>query len=163
MLRQLAVCAIVSLATIAIHAVVTTLVIAAARGAVTWSARHARAWLVAIMAITVGILMLAHVAEIMAWAFAYRTVRATPVGADSLYFAFVNYTTLGYGDVLPVARWRMLGPAAAMNGILMFGWSTAVIFEVLRSAVAIQETGNPSAPPAAPVVAPVPSSAGTRD
>jgi hypothetical protein len=44
----------------------------------------------------------------------------------------VNYTTLGYGDVTPVARWRLLGPITAMNGVLLFGWSTAVIFEVLR-------------------------------
>jgi hypothetical protein len=44
----------------------------------------------------------------------------------------VNYTTLGYGDVIPVERWRLLGPITAMNGVLLFGWSTAVIFEVLR-------------------------------
>jgi hypothetical protein len=48
----------------------------------------------------------------------------------------VNYTTLGYGDVTPVARWRLLGPMTAMNGVLLFGWSTAVIFEVLRRTVA---------------------------
>ena len=53
----------------------------------------------------------------------------------SIYFAFVNYTTLGYGDVTPVERWHLLGPMTAMNGVLMFGWSTAVIFEVLRRAL----------------------------
>jgi hypothetical protein len=41
---------------------------------------------------------------------------------------------LGYGDVVPVASWRLLGPLTAMNGMLLFGWSTAVIFEVLRKA-----------------------------
>ena len=45
---------------------------------------------------------------------------------------FVNYATLGYGDVLPVERWRLLGPLTAMNGMLLYGWSTAVIFEILR-------------------------------
>jgi hypothetical protein len=49
-----------------------------------------------------------------------------------MYFALVNYTTLGYGDVVPVPRSRLLGPMTAMNGILLFGWSTAVIFHVLR-------------------------------
>jgi hypothetical protein len=38
----------------------------------------------------------------------------------------------GYGDVLPAERWRLLGPITAMTGMLLFGWSTAVIFEVLR-------------------------------
>jgi len=47
----------------------------------------------------------------------------------------VNYTTLGYGDITPVARWRLLGPMTAMNGVLLFGWSTAVIFEVLRKTI----------------------------
>ena len=32
----------------------------------------------------------------------------------------------------PVKRWYLLGPMTAMNGVLLFGWSTAVIFEVLR-------------------------------
>ena len=57
---------------------------------------------------------------------------ATPTDSDLLYFAFVNYTTLGYGDMTPVRAWRLTGPRTAMNGILMFGWSTAVLFEVLR-------------------------------
>src|SRR5260221_8934287 len=55
---------------------------------------------------------------------------------DLVYFAFVNCTTLGYGDVVPLERWRLLGPVTAMNGILLFGWSTAVIFEVLRRTLA---------------------------
>jgi Ion channel len=52
--------------------------------------------------------------------------------ADRDYFTFVNYTTLGYGHVTPVKRWNLLGPMTAMSGVLLFGWSTAVIFEVLR-------------------------------
>jgi hypothetical protein len=53
-----------------------------------------------------------------------------------VYFAFVNYTTLGYGDIVPVKDWQLLGPMTAMNGVLLFGWSTAVIFEVLRRTMA---------------------------
>ena len=45
----------------------------------------------------------------------------------------MNFTTLGYGDILPVARWELLGPLTAMNGILLLGWSTAAIFAVLAS------------------------------
>jgi hypothetical protein len=51
------------------------------------------------------------------------------------YRTDTNYTTLGYGDVTPVERWRLLGPMTAMNGVLLFGWSTAVIFDVLRRTV----------------------------
>ena len=81
---------------------------------------------------TVPVLMVAHFSEVMVWSLAHALVGAAPAGADPVYFAFVNYTTLGYGDVTPVERWRLLGPITAMNGVLLFGWSTAVIFEVLR-------------------------------
>jgi len=79
--------------------------------------------------------MPAHTSEVIVWSIAYATLNAGPVGADLVYFAFVNYTTLGYGDVIPVEAWRLLGPITAMNGVLLFGWSTAVIFEVLRRAL----------------------------
>jgi Ion channel len=81
---------------------------------------------------TVPVLMAAHFSEVLVWSLTYAIVGAASAGADPVYFAFVNYTTLGYGDVTPVARWRLLGPITAMNGVLLFGWSTAVIFEVLR-------------------------------
>jgi len=57
---------------------------------------------------------------------AYGLLDAVPAGTNLLYFAFVNYTTLGYGDVVPLERWQLLAPMTAMNGVLMFGWSTAV-------------------------------------
>ena len=60
-----------------------------------------------------------------------------PPAADPFYFAFVNYTTLGYGDVVPSAEWRLIGPITAMNGVLLFGWSTAVLFDVIRT---VEET-----------------------
>jgi hypothetical protein len=87
------------------------------------------------MIAAVSILMAAHLLEIMVWSMAYRLLDVTPAGSDTLYFAFVNYTTLGYGDVLPLPRWRLLGPMAAMNGVLLFGWSTAVIFQVLWATI----------------------------
>jgi len=85
------------------------------------------------MIATVSVLMAAHIAEVVAWSIAYAIVGAAPAGTDLIYFAFVNYTTLGYGDVTPVERWHLLGPMTAMNGVLLFGWSTAVIFAVLRA------------------------------
>jgi hypothetical protein len=90
----------------------------------------------AVMIVTVSVLMGAHIGEVACWSLAYAIVAAAPVGADRMDFAFVNYTTLGYGDVLPTEGWRLLGPMTAMNGVLLFGWSTAVMFDVLRAAMA---------------------------
>jgi hypothetical protein len=84
------------------------------------------------MIATVSILMASHASEVIVWPLVYERLHAAPTGADLTYFAFVNYTTLGYRDVVPVEHWRLLGPLTAMNGVLLFGWSTAVIFEVMR-------------------------------
>jgi hypothetical protein len=132
MLRQFLVGAAVSACTIAIHALVMTAVVPVAHRAAARERSLRSLHLAAVMIATVSVLMIAHVSEVLVWALAYAIVDAAPPGSDRLYFAFVNYTTLGYGDVIPVERWRLLGPMTAMNGVLLFGWSTAVIFEVLR-------------------------------
>ena len=88
--------------------------------------------LTAVMIATVSVLMLAHVSEVLVWAAVYALTDAAPQGASLVYFAFVNFATLGYGDITPVPRWLLLGPITALNGVMLTGWSTAVIFEVLR-------------------------------
>ena len=92
---------------------------------------------------TVAVLMVTHALEVIVWSLAYSIVEAAPAGANLLDFAFVNYTTLGYGDVVPVERWRLLGPMTAMNGVLLFGWSTAVIFEAFTKNVACYVLSKP--------------------
>jgi hypothetical protein len=132
MLRQFLVGAAASGCNIAIHALVMVVVIRAARFADELATTHQTLRLIAVMIATVTVLMTAHLAEVLVWSLIYAVVGVAPEDADIMYFAFVNYTTLGYGDVTPVKRWSLLGPMTAMNGVLMFGWSTAVIFEVLR-------------------------------
>ena len=135
MLRQLFFGGVLSLANIAIHALAMASVVAASRAASARRVAHPVLRLVVIMIAIVSVLMAFHLAEIGVWALGYALLDVAPPGADRFYFAFVNYTTLGYGDIVPVADWRLLGPMTAMNGILLIGWSTAVIFEVLRRAV----------------------------
>ena len=125
----------VSAVNIIIDALTMVVIIYAGRKAVSRGQAWPTTRVVNAMVATVVVLMLAHFAEVVVWALAYRIFDVTPEGTDRLYFAFVNYTTLGYGDVVPVERWRLIGPITALNGVLMIGWSTAVIFEVLRSAM----------------------------
>jgi carbon starvation protein CstA len=88
-----------------------------------------------VVIVAAGILLLAgHFVEVLLWACTYAAVGAAPPGTDLVYFAFGNYTTLGYGDVLPIDHWRLLAPMTALNGIMLIGWSTALIFAILRQA-----------------------------
>ena len=140
MLRQFLLGGGVSLINITIHGLVMTTVVWVARAAGRKKIFHPSLFVIAVVIPTVSVLMIAHTIEVIVWALAYWMVQAAPAGADLIYFAFVNYTTLGYGDVLPIPAWRLLGPITAMNGVLLFGWSTAIIFEVLRRTLA--RSGN---------------------
>jgi hypothetical protein len=132
MLRQFLVGLAISICNIAIHAIVMAAVLRVARIGNERATSHQSFRLITVMAAVVSVLMVAHTAEVVIWSLAYAIVGVAPTGTDLVYFAFVNYTTLGYGDVTPLQRWHLLGPMTAMNGVLLFGWSTAVIFEVLR-------------------------------
>jgi hypothetical protein len=132
MLRQILVSIAVSVCNIAIHAIVMAAVLWVARLANERATSRQSLRLIAVMTAIVSVLMVAHIAEVAVWSFAYAIVGVAPPGTNLIYFAFVNYTTLGYGDVTPLQRWRLFGPMTAINGVLLFGWSTAVIFEVLR-------------------------------
>jgi hypothetical protein len=138
MLRQLLVGSAVSVCIVAIHGLMIATVVQMSSRIVggkrtVWQSAGANILVIATASVrTIPVLMFAHLSEVLVWSLAYVLVGAVPAGADPVYFAFVNYTTLGYGDVTPAERWRLLGPMTAMNGVLMFGWSTAVIFEVLR-------------------------------
>jgi hypothetical protein len=76
-----------------------------------------------------------HALEIMIWAGVYKAL--VPVGelADletAIYFSFVTFTTLGYGDITLSDGWRLLSGIQALNGILLVGWSTALMFAVVQ-------------------------------
>jgi len=133
MLFQFLVGALVSAVNIGIHALVTVVAIAIARRAAFRETARPRLHLMGVMVATAAALEIAHAVETLVWAWTYEIVGAAAVpDSDLLYFAFVNYTTLGYGDITPVPAWRLLGPVTAMNGVLLFGWSAAILFEVLR-------------------------------
>jgi Ion channel len=132
MVLQFLVGCTVSVINIMIHALVTVGAISIARSAGLRHTGRPRLHLMLVMVGAAAALMVAHTLEVFVWALADVAIGVAPVGSDLLYFAFVNYTTLGYGDITPVQEWRLIGPMTAMNGILMFGWSTALLFEVLR-------------------------------
>ena len=76
-----------------------------------------------------------HMIEIFLWAIVYLWFSAyTHVYGieDSLYFSLVTFTTVGYGDIVLPPDARMLSGIEAMNGIFLFGWSTALFFAVVQ-------------------------------
>ena len=132
MLRQILFGGLISLINIAIHSMVMATVVGLAQRASAAKLPFPPLYLAVVMVPIVAVLMATHTAEVMVWAAGYALVDAAPQNVQLVYFAFVNYATLGYGDMVPVDRWKLLGPLTAMNGALLLGWSTAIIFEVVN-------------------------------
>ena len=80
-----------------------------------------------VVAALVLIMFVACLFEAAAWAAVFAVVGAIDGFEPALYFLMVTYTTLGYGDVVLEEQWRLLGSFEAANGIIMFGWTTALI------------------------------------
>ncbi len=74
-----------------------------------------------------SLLTLAYFTEMTVWAWLFMMVGEFGDFSTALYHSGVNFSTLGYGDIVMSPRWRLLGPLEAANGILMFGLSTAVM------------------------------------
>jgi len=47
------------------------------------------------------------------------------------YFVANTYTTLGYGEVILAAQWKMLAPIIAISGLFIFGWTSSVLVDVV--------------------------------
>lgn len=64
------------------------------------------------------------------WALLFQWLGTVPDLETAVYFATVTYTTLGYGDVVLDGDWRLLSAFAASNGVIVFGWTTAMVYMV---------------------------------
>jgi len=80
-------------------------------------------------------MFLAIVLEAGLWALFYLfdpLITALPDLETAFYFSMVTFTTLGFGDVVLTGPWRMLASIQAANGVIIFGWTTALIFYFIQ-------------------------------
>jgi len=87
---------------------------------------------VAIMTGVALLALIAHLAAIAVWAVLYVACGEFTGLAAAFYHSAMNYTSLGYGDVVMSVSWRLFGPLEAAAGLLMFGVSTAMIYAVTQ-------------------------------
>jgi hypothetical protein len=77
-------------------------------------------------------LLLLHLMQVSVWALLYWW----RIGWDfntAFYFSTTTYATIGYGDVVPPPEWRLVAVTQGLTGVLMLGWSSALVFaEVMR-------------------------------
>jgi len=88
-----------------------------------------------VMAAVLLATMAAHLVQIALWAVVLLLIGEVSTLDRAFYVSAENYTALGYGDIILSEQWRLLGPLEAINGLLLFGLSTAVMFTVMSRLV----------------------------
>lgn len=134
MLINVATAALLMSVTTVIHACAMMLLLQEVKqhgiGLRAWLRRTRVCWIVSII-IT---MFVAAVLEALVWAVAYLALGAIKGLEQALYFSMVTFTTLGYGEIVLDERWRLLASFEAANGIILFGWSTAVVMAAVHRA-----------------------------
>jgi hypothetical protein len=114
--------------TVSIHSLGTNLII---RGLTTYVQRLRKSGgrildSLVLTALVIALLMV-HIVEVVTWGAFYYQKHCFPDAEASLYFSMITYTTVGFGDVVLSPEWRTLGGVEALTGVLMVGWSTAIL------------------------------------
>jgi hypothetical protein len=140
LLGQFALATVMILVCAVIHIMLTAIVI---KG---YHNKMLRCWMgrstvnqVVIIALAALITFVAMAMEILAWAILYLWLGALNSLEKALYFSTVSYTSLGYGDVTLESHYRVLGSFEALVGILMAGWSTALLVAVSQRVIAMRK------------------------
>lgn len=127
---------------IATMALCLTLQIALLAQAVIYYARHQsqldQASFIRTMTILSGVMSLlvfGNLGQVAIWGVLFQLLGEFSDYNTAFYHSAVNFSTLGYGDVVMSEKHRLLGPIQALNGVLMVGISTAAFMTTLRDAI----------------------------
>jgi hypothetical protein len=96
-------------------------------------ARRSRATrLCVIMGVTAFLATILHGVEGATWAGAYLIVGALPNARLSMLYSINAVTTYGHINTVLDIHWQMMGALEALNGIILFGLTTAFMFAILQ-------------------------------
>ncbi len=106
---------------------------------------------VLVLGLTVLVVTVLHALEALAWAGAYVALGALPDFPSAVLYSLNAMTTYGHDNIELQYHWKLLGALEALNGLLLFGLTTAFLFAVAqrvwplgrtRRRVAVRRTGK---------------------
>lgn len=86
---------------------------------------------VAVLAMFAAVL---HSLEALAWAYLYVYVGALPNMAEAIVYSLNAITAFGHTQEYLSVDWRLLGAIEAVNGLILFGLTTAFFFAAIQNA-----------------------------
>lgn len=81
---------------------------------------------------TVLLLTVLHAIEAVAWALAYLWLGASPDARSAVLYSLSAITSYGHASLYLDEHWRLMGALEALNGMMLFGLTTAFLFSVLH-------------------------------
>ena len=85
--------------------------------------------------------------QIMLWGALFLWLGEFEQAYDAIYHSAVNFSSLGYGDIVMTRERRLLGPLEAVNGVLMLGMSAATLMAIVQHMITslrdARQTGRP--------------------
>lgn len=85
------------------------------------------------------IMMLGNFLQIALWGTLFFWLGEFREFYEAVYHSAVNFTSLGYGDIVMSSERKFLGPLEALNGILMLGLTSAALLGILQHLVKGQQ------------------------
>ena len=92
------------------------------------------------LSVVMAVLMLGHFFMFATWAVLFTVLGEFEDFATAFYHSTVNFTSLGYGDIVMSEQRRLLGALEAANGVLMFGLSAGAILSVMNGMFSRRKT-----------------------
>jgi hypothetical protein len=86
----------------------------------------------ALMGVTALLATALHGIEAATWATAYRLLGALPDNKSAMLYSLSAMTTYGHAGLFLEAHWQLMGPLEALNGMLLFGLTTAFMFALIQ-------------------------------
>ena len=87
-----------------------------------------------LMGFTTFLATLLHAGEAAIWAGAYHQLRALPDIREALLYSLSAITTYGHAELFLAPHWRLMGALEALNGLLLFGLTTAFLYAHVQRA-----------------------------
>jgi hypothetical protein len=86
-----------------------------------------------VLALIMLFLLFAHLLQFATWGALFVGIGEFQDFETAFYHSTVNFTSLGYGDIVMSEEWRLLGALEAANGVLMFGLSAGLILSSMNA------------------------------
>ena len=84
------------------------------------------------------VMMFGNLVQIALWAALFMWLGEFTELYEAIYHSAVNFTSLGYGDVVMSKNWKLLGPFEAVNGVLMLAMAAAALMAILQQMIKTQ-------------------------